>query len=194
MDVFIFSILPKLAGQTSFAYQVEHMRFNQILVRNAEQKGITIREGCSVSAYVSTGEPVSGVEHVDADSATQQVAADSSWTPPATKADSTHACRGCGQGIQSGQLGRGRGASGTAMRNSRARWRRPRDEDGAMLPLLRMSQAGQALRESSHIQAQALYGVDTETELPLFANGLVVSPDGMSWLRPGSEVPERSAT
>ena len=68
------------------------------------------------------------------------------------------------------------------------------DEEGSMLPLLKSSVAGPALRESSQIQAQALYGVDAENEVPLFADGLVVSSDGMSWSRPGTEVPERSAT
>ncbi len=68
------------------------------------------------------------------------------------------------------------------------------NEEGGMLPLLKSSMAGQALRESSEIQAQALYGVDTENELPLFADGLVASPDGMSWSSYGAEVPEGSAT
>ncbi len=68
------------------------------------------------------------------------------------------------------------------------------NEEGGMLPLLKSSMAGQALRESSEIQAQALYGVDTENELPLFADGLVLSPDGMSWSSYGAEIPERFAT
>jgi halogenation protein CepH len=68
------------------------------------------------------------------------------------------------------------------------------DNEEGMLPLLRTSVAGQALSESSQIQAQALYGVDTESELPLFADGLVVSPDGMSWSRVGAEIPQGAAT
>ncbi len=58
------------------------------------------------------------------------------------------------------------------------------DDEGNMLPLLKSSVAGQALRESSQIQAQALYGVDSESEVPLFPDGLIVSPDGMSWSYP----------
>ncbi|WP_370964538.1 tryptophan 7-halogenase [Amycolatopsis sp. cg9] len=68
------------------------------------------------------------------------------------------------------------------------------EDEGAMLPLLKSAVAGQALRESSEIQAQAMYGVDAENELPLFEDGLIVSPDGMSWSHLAAEVPHRSAT
>lgn len=56
---FAFAISPKLAGPTSFAYQVERMKFDKILIDNARRKGWTyVRSPPSpTSSRTASGSP-----------------------------------------------------------------------------------------------------------------------------------------
>ncbi|HEX6871530.1 MAG TPA: tryptophan 7-halogenase [Micromonosporaceae bacterium] len=62
---FSFSISSKFAGPASTAYQVERMKFDQILLDNARRKGVEVREECSVLDVVDDGDRVCGIEYVD---------------------------------------------------------------------------------------------------------------------------------
>jgi halogenation protein CepH len=63
---FSFSVSPKMAGATSFAYQVERMKFDQILLNNARRLGAEVREECSVTGIIEDGERVRGARYTDA--------------------------------------------------------------------------------------------------------------------------------
>jgi halogenation protein CepH len=62
---FSFSISPSMAGETSFAYQVERSKFDKILLDNARRVGADVREGCAVSDIISGADRVRGVSYVD---------------------------------------------------------------------------------------------------------------------------------
>ncbi|MCS7477026.1 tryptophan 7-halogenase [Umezawaea endophytica] len=62
---FSFAISPRFAGPNSFAYQVERMKFDQILLDNARECGVDVREKCTVVDVLHDGERVSGVSYVD---------------------------------------------------------------------------------------------------------------------------------
>jgi halogenation protein CepH len=62
-----FSISPKMAAPTSFAYQVERSKFDEILLDNARRKGVDVRELCSVTDVIADDERVRGVSYTDAD-------------------------------------------------------------------------------------------------------------------------------
>jgi FAD-dependent halogenase len=64
---FSFAVSPKMAGPTSFAYQVERMKFDRILLENARDHGVTVREECTVLDVLDDGERVDGVRYADAD-------------------------------------------------------------------------------------------------------------------------------
>lgn len=64
---FSFSVSSKFAGTASTAYQVERMRFDQILLDNARAKGVEVREQCSVVDVLDDGQRVHGVRFVNAD-------------------------------------------------------------------------------------------------------------------------------
>jgi halogenation protein CepH len=64
---FAFSVSSRMAGPTSFAYQVERSRFDEILLRNARRVGAEVREGCSVTDVIEEGDRVVGVRYTDAD-------------------------------------------------------------------------------------------------------------------------------
>ncbi|WP_328929086.1 tryptophan 7-halogenase [Streptomyces sp. NBC_00190] len=72
---FAFAISPKLAGPTSFAYQVERMKFDKILIDNARRKGVDVREESAVTDVVKDGERVTGLHYRDADGTTHEVTA-----------------------------------------------------------------------------------------------------------------------
>jgi halogenation protein CepH len=63
---FAFAISPKMAGRTSHAFQVERMKFDQILLDNARRVGVDVREMCPVSEVVENGGQVEGVRYSDA--------------------------------------------------------------------------------------------------------------------------------
>lgn len=64
---FTFSVSPKIAGPTSFAYQVERSKFDKILLDNAVRKGVQVRENCTVQDVIEDGDRVVGVTYTDAD-------------------------------------------------------------------------------------------------------------------------------
>lgn len=72
---FSFSISPKFSGGASTAYQVERMKFDQILLENARRKGVDVREQCAVVDVLEDGDRVSGVRYADADGVQHEVRA-----------------------------------------------------------------------------------------------------------------------
>lgn len=73
---FLFALSPELTGPTSFAYQVERMKFDEILLRNARRKGVDVREESSVSEVIEEDGRVVGVRYLDADGTAHEVRAD----------------------------------------------------------------------------------------------------------------------
>jgi len=63
---FAFSVSPKMAGETSYAYQVERSKFDQILLDHARGKGVDVREQHTVTAVLNDGDRVAGVSFTDA--------------------------------------------------------------------------------------------------------------------------------
>jgi halogenation protein CepH len=73
---FLFSVSPKMAGPTSFAYQVERMKFDQILLNRARELGAEVREECPVSEVVKGPDRrVCGVRYTGADGGEHEVRA-----------------------------------------------------------------------------------------------------------------------
>ena len=72
---FSFSVSPRMSGPTSFAYQVERSKFDEILLRNAARAGATVREGVAVTDVIADEERVHGVRYQDADGAAREVRA-----------------------------------------------------------------------------------------------------------------------
>ncbi|MDX6740071.1 tryptophan 7-halogenase [Actinocorallia sp. A-T 12471] len=72
---FLFALAPELSGPTSYAYQVERMKFDEILLRNAQAKGVEVREGVQVGEVVEDGGRVTGVRYTDDDGAVHDIAA-----------------------------------------------------------------------------------------------------------------------
>lgn len=58
---FSFSISQKMAGETSYAYQVERSKFDKILLDNAARVGADVRENCAVTDVLSDDNRVRGV-------------------------------------------------------------------------------------------------------------------------------------
>jgi len=58
------------------------------------------------------------------------------------------------------------------------------DTEGNMIPIMRAPVVSQVMRESAQVQTQALLGVDAEEEFPMFDDGLIPAPDGLSWTMP----------
>jgi halogenation protein CepH len=63
---FSFSVSPKIAGETSFAYQVERSKFDQILLDHARRTGVDVREEHTVTDVID-GDRVRGVCYQDAE-------------------------------------------------------------------------------------------------------------------------------
>lgn len=59
---FSFALSSKFAGDASTAYQVERMRFDQILLDNAREKGVEVREQVAVTDIVEEDGRVVGVK------------------------------------------------------------------------------------------------------------------------------------
>jgi halogenation protein CepH len=72
---FSFAVSPKTAGPTSHAFQVERMRFDQILLENARRAGAEVRERCLVTSVFDEDGRARGVTYTDAGGATHQVRA-----------------------------------------------------------------------------------------------------------------------
>ena len=73
---FSFSVSPKMAGPTSFAYQVERMKFDKLLLDNARRVGAEVREECTVTGVLEEDDGrVCGVRYVDVSGAEHVVRA-----------------------------------------------------------------------------------------------------------------------
>lgn len=72
---FHFGISSKMAGSTSFAYQVKREVFDEILLTNAKRKGVVVREGCPVVDVVEEGERVTGLRYTDPEGNEREVSA-----------------------------------------------------------------------------------------------------------------------
>jgi FAD-dependent halogenase len=72
---FSFSVSPRVASPTSFAFQVERSKFDHILLNNARRAGVEVREGCSVADVIDDGERVRGVRYTDAKGAEREATA-----------------------------------------------------------------------------------------------------------------------
>ena len=64
---FAFSVSPKMAGETSYAYQVERSKFDQILLDHARHLGVDVREQHAVTDVIDVEGRVGGVSYTDAD-------------------------------------------------------------------------------------------------------------------------------
>jgi FAD-dependent halogenase len=72
---FSFSVSPRITGPTSFAYQVERARFDEILLNNAKRKGVVVREDCTVTGVLEEGDRVTGVRYTGPDGDEREVSA-----------------------------------------------------------------------------------------------------------------------
>jgi FAD-dependent halogenase len=63
---FAFSVSPKMTGETSYAYQVERSKFDQILLDHARHMGVEVREQHTVSDVIEDGDRIRGVSYTDA--------------------------------------------------------------------------------------------------------------------------------
>jgi FAD-dependent halogenase len=62
---FSFGELPAFAHGKSFAYQVERMRFDTLLLDNARRTGVEVREGCTAVGVLSGHDRAEGLSYVD---------------------------------------------------------------------------------------------------------------------------------
>ncbi len=72
---FAFSVSPKMAGETSYAYQVERSKFDQILLDHARRKGVDVREQHTVTTVLGDDDRVNGVSFTDANGNTGTIRA-----------------------------------------------------------------------------------------------------------------------
>ena len=73
---FEFAVSSRMPGPTSFAYQVERMKFDDILLRNARKHGVEVREQSPVVKTLTDGDGrVCGVRYRDADGDEHEVTA-----------------------------------------------------------------------------------------------------------------------
>lgn len=63
---FSFAVSPRMAGPTSFAYQVERMKFDKILLDNAQRAGAEVRQQCMATRVLEEDGRVTGVWYYDA--------------------------------------------------------------------------------------------------------------------------------
>ena len=64
---FAFSVSPKMTGETSYAYQVERSKFDQILLDHARHMDVDVREQHAVTDVIDEGDRVHGVSYTDAE-------------------------------------------------------------------------------------------------------------------------------
>src|ERR1700683_4839382 len=64
---FAFSISPKMTGETSYAYQVERSRFDQILLDHARHTGVDVREQHTVTGVIDDSDRGRGVTYTETD-------------------------------------------------------------------------------------------------------------------------------
>ncbi|WP_211771489.1 tryptophan 7-halogenase [Kutzneria sp. CA-103260] len=63
------------ADEETVSYQVERMKFDNILLNNARRVGVEVREQCTVNEVIADAERVRGVRYVDADGQRRQAMA-----------------------------------------------------------------------------------------------------------------------
>jgi halogenation protein CepH len=63
---FAFSVSPRMAGETSYAYQVERSKFDEILLDHARRQGVDVRERHTVTTVLGDDDRVRGVSFTDA--------------------------------------------------------------------------------------------------------------------------------
>jgi FAD-dependent halogenase len=64
---FAFSVSPTMASETSYAYQVERSKFDQILLNRARELGADVREDHTVTKVIGDDDRIRGVSYLDAD-------------------------------------------------------------------------------------------------------------------------------
>ncbi|MBV2363773.1 tryptophan 7-halogenase [Streptomonospora nanhaiensis] len=72
---FLFALSPELSGPTSYAYQVDRMTFDHLLLKNAARHGVDVREESPALAAVTDGERVSGIRYTDPGGRERELAA-----------------------------------------------------------------------------------------------------------------------
>ncbi|MFW0790733.1 tryptophan 7-halogenase [Gordonia sp. CPCC 205333] len=73
---FLFAISPEFAGDGSYAYQVERMKFDNILLQNAADSGVDVRQNARVAGVEKNADGrVVGVRYIDADRVEHQISA-----------------------------------------------------------------------------------------------------------------------
>lgn len=74
---FLFAISPEFAGEGSYAYQVERMKFDNILLENSAANGVDVRQNARVNGVdTDASGRVVGVRYVDADRVEHQITAE----------------------------------------------------------------------------------------------------------------------
>jgi halogenation protein CepH len=72
---FAFAVSPRMASKTSYAYQVERMKFDHILLNHARTLGAEVRENSQVTGIIRDEERVRGVSYTDADGNAREILA-----------------------------------------------------------------------------------------------------------------------
>jgi halogenation protein CepH len=72
---FSFSVSPRMTGQTSYAYQVERSKFDQILLDHARRLGADVREISAVTDVISDDGRVRGVSYTGPDGKAREIRA-----------------------------------------------------------------------------------------------------------------------
>ena len=72
---FAFAVWPGFGGTSSFAYNVERSKFDEILLSNTREHGVDVRESCTVLGVLEDAERVRGVRYADEDGAEHAVTA-----------------------------------------------------------------------------------------------------------------------
>jgi halogenation protein CepH len=70
---FHFTLSPDAAEPTTFGYQVERMKFDQILLDNARRHGAEVREKCTVTDVTDDGDRIRGVRYTDGEGKDHEV-------------------------------------------------------------------------------------------------------------------------
>ena len=87
---FAFSVSPKMTGETSYAYQVERSKFDQILLDHARRMGVDVREQHAVTDVIDDDDRIRGVSYTGRRGQSRARSARSTWwMPRATRAAST---------------------------------------------------------------------------------------------------------
>ncbi len=70
---FAFAASERMAGPCSYAYQVERLKFDKLLLDNAKRVGVDVRQGSRAIGTVRDGDRIRGVRYID-DSGVERVA------------------------------------------------------------------------------------------------------------------------